>query len=126
MHGYNALFASTARPTGTVAEGQERRLKLVEQYAGVGTLLWRDRRVSRVPYKINRFQGLTSAGLPVPGLHRIEGTIEMREVEDATGLVGSAFTLELEDGRSLNLTLADSVGRVLAEGHGPKHGCSCC
>ena len=25
-----------------------------------------------------------------------------------------------------NLTLADSVGRVLAEGHGPKHGCSCC
>ena len=101
-------------------------MKLVEQYAGVGTLLWRDRRFSRVPYKISRFQGLTSSGLPVPGLHRIEGSIEMREIADATGLVGAAFTLELEDGRSLNLTLADSVGRVLAEGHGPKHGCSCC
>ena len=101
-------------------------MKLVEQYAGVGTLLWRNRRFSRVPYKISRFQGLTSSGLPVPGLHRIEGSIEMSEIEDAAGLVGSAFTLELEDGRSLNLTLADAVGRVLAEGHGPKHGCSCC
>jgi hypothetical protein len=50
----------------------------------------------------------------------------MSEIEDATGLVGATFTLELEDGRSLNLTLADDGGRVLAEGHGPKHGCSCC
>ena len=108
------------------AERQERRLKLVEQYAGVGTLLWRDRRFNRVPYRINRFQGLTHSGLPVPGLHRIEGSIEMSEIEDPTGLVGATFTLELEDGRSLNLTLADDVGRVLAEGHGPKHGCSCC
>jgi len=108
------------------AERQERRLKLVEHYAGVGTLLWRDRTFRRVPYRIDRFQGLTAAGLPVPGLHRIEGSIEMCEIEDAAGLVGATFTLELEDGRSLNLTLADSVGRVLAEGHGPKHGCSCC
>jgi hypothetical protein len=101
-------------------------LKLVEQYAGVGTLRWRDRSFARVPYRISRFQGLASSGLPVPGLHRIEGSIDLDEVEDAASLIGTPFTLELEDGRSLNLTLADSAGRVLAEGHGPKHGCSCC
>jgi hypothetical protein len=101
-------------------------LKLVEQYAGVGTLHWRDRKFARVPYRINRFQGLASSGMPVPGVHRIEGSIGLDEVEDATRLVGTPVTLELEDGRSLNLTLTDSVGRVLAEGHGPGHGCSCC
>ena len=101
-------------------------LKLVEQYAGVGTLRWRDRSFPRVPYRISRFQGLAGSGLPVPGLHRIEGSIDLDEVEDASSLIGTPFTLELEDGRSLSLTLADSVGRVLAEGHGPKHGCSCC
>jgi hypothetical protein len=112
-------------PAEAAAKRQE-RLKLVEHYAGVGTLLWRDRTSHRVPYRIDRFQGLTASGLPVPGLHRIEGSIEMCEVEDAAGLVGATFTLKLEDGRSLSLTLADAVGRVLAEGHGPKHGCSCC
>jgi hypothetical protein len=101
-------------------------VKLVEQYSGVGTLHWRERRFARVPYRINRFQGLASSGLPVPGVHRIEGTIDLDEVENAASLVGTPFMLELEDGRSLNLTLADSVGRVLAEGHGPGHGCSCC
>ncbi|HUO67269.1 MAG TPA: hypothetical protein VMV37_07025 [Gammaproteobacteria bacterium] len=101
-------------------------MKLVEQYSGVGTLHWRDRRFARVPYRISRFQGLASSGLPVPGVHRIEGTIDLDEVEGAASLVGTPFVLELEDGRSLSLTLADAVGRVLAEGHGPGHGCSCC
>ena len=101
-------------------------MKLVEEYAGVGALTWRDQRFSRIPYRISRFQGTTSSGLPVPGLHRIEGTIDLDEVENGERLVGASFQLELEDGRSLNLTLTDEAGRVLAEGHGPKGGCSCC
>ena len=101
-------------------------MKLVEEYAGVGTVHWQDRRFPRIPYRISRFQGLTASGLPVPGLHRIEGVIDAAELEDALKLVGQSFTLDLEDGRSLALTLADESGRVLAEGHGPKHGCSCC
>jgi hypothetical protein len=47
-------------------------------------------------------------------------------VRDPAALVGANITLDLEDGRSLALTLADADGRVLAEGHGPGHGCSCC
>jgi len=101
-------------------------LKLVEECSGVGALRWQDQKLGRVPYRISRFQGLSASGMPIPGLHRIEGVIELREVAESARLIGSSFTLELEDGRSLNLTLADDAGRVLAEGHGPKHGCSCC
>jgi hypothetical protein len=101
-------------------------LKLVEECAGVGALHWRNETFARVRYRISRFQGLSGSGMPIPGLHRIEGVIELREVEQSARLVGSTFTLDLEDGRSLKLTLADDAGRVLAEGHGPAHGCACC
>jgi hypothetical protein len=101
-------------------------VKLVEECSGVGTLRWQDKRFPRVPYRIRRFQGFTAAGLPVPGFHRIEGVIDAAELEDAAKLVGKDFTLDIEDGRSLALTLADASGRVLAEGHGPTRGCSCC
>jgi hypothetical protein len=101
-------------------------LKLVEECAGVGALRWRNETFSRVPYRISRFQGLSGSGMPIPGLHRIEGFIELDEIEQGERLVGGSFTLDLEDGRSLELTLADDSGRVLAEGHGPTHGCSCC
>ena len=101
-------------------------MQLVEQCSGVGGLRWRDERFSGIPYRISRFQGQAANGLPMPGLHRIEGTVELAGVADAARLVGSSVTLELEDGRTMPLTVADTAGRVLAEGHGPKHGCSCC
>jgi hypothetical protein len=104
----------------------ECRLKLVEQYAGVGNLRFRDRTLSAVPYRINRFQGVATSGLPIPGLHRIEGTLELADAAEAARLAGVDVTLVLEDGRSLALTVADETGRVLAEGHGPRRGCSCC
>jgi hypothetical protein len=100
-------------------------LKLVEEYAGVGALRWRDRTIS-VPYRISRFQGMATSGLPVPGLHRIEGMLTLADDADAAALVGANVTLDLEDGRTLSLTVADEHGRVLAEGHGPRHGCGCC
>jgi hypothetical protein len=101
-------------------------VKLVEEYAGVGSLRWQDRKVSRVPYRISRFQGMALSGLPIPGLHRIEGTVTLTGLTDTAALVGANVTLDLEDGRSLALTVADADGRVLAEGHGPGHGCGCC
>jgi hypothetical protein len=100
-------------------------LKLVEEYAGVGSLRWRERTIS-VPYRISRFQGMQASGLPVPGLHRIEGTVTLGSDTDAAALVGASVVLDLEDGRTLSLTVADEHGRVLAEGHGPRHGCGCC
>jgi hypothetical protein len=98
-------------------------LKLVEECTGEGELLRRGEILGRVRYRISRYQGmLEGSGLPVPGMHRIEGSIDL---DDATGLVGASLTLRLEDGRSLPITLAEG-GRVLTEGHGPAHGCSCC
>jgi hypothetical protein len=99
-------------------------LKLVEEYAGVGSLKVRDRTFGSIRYRISRYQGMATSGLPVPGLHRIEGTLA--NLPDAKQLVGAPVTLELEDGRSLALSVADENGRVLAEGHGPRHGCGCC
>ena len=105
---------------------RESCLKLVEEYAGVGSLRWRDRTIGAIPYRISRFQGMAMSGLPVPGLHRIEGTVTLASTADAAALVGANITLDLEDGRTLSLTVADEHGRVLAEGHGPRHGCGCC
>ncbi len=101
-------------------------MKLVEEYAGVGALRFRERKIGDVAYRINRYQGMAVSGLPIPGLHRIEGTVVLAGVPDAMTLVGADVKLDLEDGRTLALTVADEHGRVLAEGHGPGHGCSCC
>ena len=103
-----------------------RFLKLVEQYAGVGCAALARSKIDAIRYRISRFQGTAASGLPVPGLHRIEGTIALDRVADAAQLVGADISLDLEDGRTLSLTVADEHGRVLAEGHGPRHGCSCC
>jgi hypothetical protein len=100
-------------------------LKLVEECAGVGRVGWRDQQFAPVVYRIRRFQGMTSSGLPVPGVHRIEGEIGTGAIPDPARLVASDLTLELEDGRALRIALADADGRVLGEGHGPSR-CSCC
>src|SRR5688500_7782847 len=104
----------------------ESRVKLVEQYAGVGSLRWRDRPIGAIPYRISRYQRMAVSGLPVPGLQGIEGTGSLSNAEGAAALVGAAVRLDLEDGRTLSVTIAVEEGRVLAEGHGPRHGCGCC
>ena len=100
-------------------------MKLVEECAGVGELSWRDQTFDSVPYSISRFQAMTSAGLPVPGLHRIHGQLGLGGVESPERLSGDAVALTLEDGRTLRLTVTDAAGSVLAEGHGPSK-CGCC
>jgi hypothetical protein len=63
--------------------------------------------------------------MPIPGLHRIEGSVDLSAGSDMSGLVGLPLTLRLEDGRAMGITIADATGRVLSEGHGPSR-CLCC
>ena len=101
-------------------------MKLVEECAGMGDLSSRGEVLRRVHYTIATYQAFSAAnGLPIPGLHRIEGAIDFPPGEDVAGLVGTPLVLRLEDGRALSVTLADACGRVLSEGHGPSR-CQCC
>ena len=87
-------------------------MKLVEQCAGIGELTWRGEAYGSIPYSINRFQAMMPSGLPVPGLHRIEGQLELGAVPEPAVLAGGSVTLRLEDGRTMNLTVEDDTGRV--------------
>ena len=100
-------------------------LKLIERCAGVGELMYRGRVFPQVSYRISRYQRMAPSGLPVPGRHRIEGSVNIGALPEAAKVTGSELTLRLEDGRSLAVALATSDGRVLAEGHGPGR-CGCC
>ena len=96
----------------------------MEQSAGTGELVLNGTVLGRVRYSITRYQGvLVGSGMPIPGLHRIEGSTDY-EVADVT-LIGRPLMLRLEDGRALTVTLAARDGRLLSEGHGPSR-CSCC
>jgi hypothetical protein len=102
-------------------------MRLVEECSGVGELGRRGEPLQRVRYSISRYQGvLEGSGMPIPGLHKIEGSVDVDDMTDVKSLVGGELTLRLEDGRLLPITLADAHGRILTEGHGPARGCSCC
>jgi len=99
-------------------------MKAVEEYAGEGQLIMTGE--SRpAGYHLTRLQGMAANGLPVPGLFRIEGEIDLRGTPVAAAVIGSPVTLELGDGRSMVITLTTADGRVLSEGHGPSR-CLCC
>jgi len=100
-------------------------LKLVEECIGTGAIESGDARFANVQYRVSRFQGMTESGLPIPGLHRTEGSVDVSAIPESAALVGSSLTLRLEDGRALILTLAEPGGRVLSVGHGPRR-CLCC
>jgi hypothetical protein len=101
-------------------------MKLVEESQGQGLLSVRGESVGQVAYSIQRYQAMTAGGMPVPGLHRIEGQLGLESLPAAVGLEQNMhLALDLPDGRRLSLTLIDADGRVLAEGHGPGQ-CGCC
>lgn len=101
-------------------------MKLVEECAGEGRLTVRGEAVGPVAYALSRYQAMTRGGLPVPGLHRIEGRLALAGLPESLRLAEDMhLALELEDGRRLDLTLVDLAGRVLGEGHGPGK-CGCC
>jgi hypothetical protein len=107
-------------------QGSGDAMKLVEECSGIGDLSHQGAVIHRVRYRIARYQGIQPGnGLPIPGLHRIEGALEFGPADDVERLVGTPLTLRLEDGRALGVTLADRAGRVLSEGHGPSR-CLCC
>ena len=101
------------------------KLMLVEECSGVGDLILNGEVLRQVRYTIARYQGMAESGLPIPGLHRIEGSLDLDAGVDTAHLEGAPLTLKLEDGRALGVTLASSDGRILTEGHGPGR-CSCC
>lgn len=100
-------------------------MRLIETCEGLGEIDWAGRTLSGIRYDVKRYQAFTPSGLPVPGLHRLEGRLDLTSVDEPETLVQSAITLRLEDGRTLRLTCIDADGRVLAEGHGPSR-CACC
>lgn len=100
-------------------------MKLVEECSGIGEISWKDLVFPAIPYSISRYQGMAISGLPIPGLHRIEGRLDMDAVAERTDMIDSDVVLKLEDGRTVRVTLAAADGRVVTEGHGPSR-CSCC
>src|SRR5690606_3851334 len=88
-------------------------MRLMEECAGVGEVEWRDRAFPGIRYRVRRYQGFAPSGLPVPGVHRLEGRLDLADVEERQAMVGTALTLRLEDGRTVRLTCTDPDGRVL-------------
>ena len=116
-----------ARYGRTIAAMAE--FKLVEACSGVGDLVQCEGVPHRVRYRFDRYQGMMAGtGLPIPGLHRIVGSIALPNADGAVPpeLVGSNAVLRLEDGRGVPITVVGADGSILAEGHGPGRGCSCC
>jgi len=101
-------------------------MKLVEESSGIGELTLNGVVLRRIRYRLKRFQGMTEAsGLPVPGLHRIEGELEFNANTDPIDWIGIPLNLKLQDGSVLGITVVNNEGRFLNEGHGPAK-CLCC
>jgi hypothetical protein len=100
-------------------------MKVVEESSGIGELMMDDVTLCQVTYRLSRFQGMMEgSGLPIPGLHRIEGEIEFTG-RVPRNWIGVPLGLKFRDGRVLGITLVDTNGRILSEGHGPSK-CRCC
>jgi hypothetical protein len=101
-------------------------MKLVQESSGVGELIGNGAVLCGVSYRVSRFQGvMEGSGLPIPGLHRIEGSVDFGTDTNADEWIGIPLSLKLEDGGVLGVTIVDRTGRVLSEGHGPSK-CLCC
>ena len=101
-------------------------MKLVEENAGVGELISDQATLRHVRYRISRFQGMMEgSGLPIPGLHRIEGSVDFNLDTDPHEWIGTPLKLKLTDGRIFGITIINTDGRILSEGHGPMK-CLCC
>jgi hypothetical protein len=97
-------------------------MKLVEECSGRGELLKNGQPLRPIEYQVRRYQGISEgSGMPIPGLFRIEGAVRI----DSSEWIGTNLGLRLEDGRVLGITIVDTEGNILSEGHGPSK-CLCC
>jgi hypothetical protein len=101
-------------------------MKVVDESSGMGELMLHSLVLRKVRYRLTRLQGmLEGSGLPIPGLHRIEGSIELDPPLDTDEWIDIPLRLKLQDGSVLGITLVNREGRILNEGHGPTK-CLCC
>jgi hypothetical protein len=101
-------------------------MRLVEESSGSGELLLNGSSLRPVRYEFRRFQGfLEGSGMPIPGLHRIEGSVDFDATKDPAEWIGTTLNLKLEDGRVFGIMITGNDGRILSEGHGPSK-CLCC
>jgi len=101
-------------------------MRVVEEISGIGVLIMDGEALCQVRYCLSRFQGMMeSSGLPIPGLHRIEGSIEFQSGTDPHLWINIPLTLKLQDGSMFGINLVNAAGRILSEGHGPAK-CQCC
>ena len=101
-------------------------MKLVEECSGDGELLQNGQRIRPIAYQVRRYQGMSEgSGMPIPGLFRIEGSVQLDSVPDSSQWIGASLGLRLDDGRVLGITIVNAEGSILSEGHGPSK-CLCC
>jgi hypothetical protein len=101
-------------------------MKLVEEITGRGELILNGATLRTVHYSIARHQAFVEhSGLPIPGLHRIEGSIDFDPAHDPAYWIGLPLALKIEDGRVFGIHLIGDDGLILSEGHGPSR-CLCC
>ena len=101
-------------------------MKLVEESSGRGELLRGGQPLREVSYTVRRYQGMNEgSGLPIPGLFRTEGSLDLSSAPESSDWLDVPLTLRLNDGRALGIVVVDLSGRILSEGHGPTK-CLCC
>jgi hypothetical protein len=101
-------------------------MKLIEERSGTGLLMMDGTALREVDYTLSVHQGFVEhSGLPIPGLHRLEGSVDFDPEKDPLEWIGMPLGLRLEDGRVLGVTITGRDGRILSEGHGPTK-CLCC
>src|SRR5690242_13106584 len=101
-------------------------MKLMEECAGVVELVQGDSTIRPIAYRVRRYQGISEcSGMPISGLFRIEGSVDLESGSDIKNWIGASLGLKLEDGRVLGIAIVDRTGRILSEGHGPSK-CLCC
>ena len=101
-------------------------MKCIEERSGVGLLIQNETVLREARYYLKLHQGFVEhSGLPIPGVYRLEGSIDFDPKTDPADWINSPLGLRLEDGRVLGISIAGPDGRILSEGHGPSR-CLCC
>jgi hypothetical protein len=98
-----------------------RRMRLVEQLSGTGELIRNHQVLQQARYSIRVYQKMLDGHPDQPMLDtlRIEGTLDSEYLRDTLGMVGEEFTLRLNDGRCLDITVLDHRGKIAGRGRGP-------